>query len=39
MVGVIGILFLVGLLEIVPAVSKRGVCFGTPTVLTAAENW
>ena len=39
MVGVIGILFLVGLLEIVPVVSKRGVCFGTPTVLTVAENW
>ena len=37
--GVIWILFSVGFLEMVPAVSNRGVCFGTPTALTAAENW
>ena len=34
-----GILFSVGFLEMVPAVSNRGVCFLTPTALTAAENW
>ena len=37
--GVIWILLSVGFLKMVPAVSKRGVCFGTPTALTAAENW
>ena len=37
--GVIWILFSFDVLEIVPAASKRGVCFETPTALTAAENW
>ena len=37
--GVIWILFSVGVLKIVPAASNRGVCFGTPTALTAAERW
>ena len=34
--GVMGILCSVGFLEIVPAISNRGVCLGTPTALTAA---
>ena len=33
------ILFSVGVLKIVPATSNRGVCFRTPTALTAAEKW
>ena len=36
--GVIWKLFSVGVLKIVPAVSNRGVCFGTPIALTAAER-
>ena len=32
--GVIWILFSFGVLKMV-----RGVCFGTPTALTAADNW
>ena len=36
--GVIWILLSAGVLEIVPAASNRGVCFGTPTALTAAQN-
>ena len=31
--GVMGILLSVGFLEMVPAVSNRGVCFGTPTAI------
>ena len=37
--GVICILFSLGVLKMVPAASKRGVCFRTPTALTAAEKW
>ena len=37
--GVICILFSLGVLKMVPAASNRGVCFRTPTALTAAEKW
>ena len=36
--GVMGILCSVCFLNIVPAVSNRGVCLGTPTALTAADK-
>ena len=36
--GVIWILLTVGVLKTVPAASNRGVCFRTPTALTAAEK-
>ena len=36
--GVIWKLVSVGFLKIVPAASNRGVCFGTPIALTAAER-
>ena len=36
--GVSWMLFSVGVLKMVPAASNRGVCFGTPTALTAAEK-
>ena len=37
--GVMGMLCSVGFLVIVPAVSNRGVCLGTPTALTAADRF
>ena len=38
--GVMGIILCsVGFVEIVPAVSYKGVCLETPTALTAAEKW
>ena len=37
--GDIWILLSVVVLKTVPATSNKGVCFRTPTALTAAENW